>query len=490
MAKSLMNDMIILLPGISGSVLQRDGRDVWNLSGRVLFSAAWSLGGSVRSLTLDASKDDLDAEFAPDGIRATALIDDAHLVPGLCKVDGYTQLFETLFESFDLDEVGPDDETAGNLVRFPYDWRRDVRATARRLKRVVDRKLALWRANGGTKDSRVILVAHSMGGLVSQYYLEALEGWPDCRALITFGTPYRGSVKAVDFLTRGLKMLGMDLSSTLRSFPAVYQLLPRYPMIDIGAGQELKRAAELAVPLGLDPILVAAHVDLHKELDDARARHKADAKYLSDGYITIPIVGTRQPTLLSATWDGKALAVARTSPAGHEPGTADGDGTVPRVSAIPITQSEARDFRGYFVSEQHASLQNQGFVLGDLVDRLKLLQNRRIGAILGGEAPSSSGPLSLAVEDLYRPGEPVTLAARAADVPAGQAPALAATIEAVSGGSRVVLPMVQGEDGWAHAAPAGLASGLYRVEIAAAGENRARFLPVHSLFEVAAATEP
>ena len=65
-----------------------------------------------------------------------------------------------------------------------------------------------------------------------------------------------------------------------------------------------------------------------------------------------------------------------------------------------------------------------------------------------------------------------------------------ATIEAVSGGSRVVLPMVQEDDGWARAAPSGLASGLYRVEIAAAGENRARFLPVHSLFEIAAATEP
>jgi pimeloyl-ACP methyl ester carboxylesterase len=490
MAKALMNDLVILLPGISGSVLQRGGKDVWNVSGQAVLSALFSLGGSIRSLALDASQDDIEADRAPDGVEATAMIADAHLVPGLCKVDGYTQLFESLFESFDLDEVGPDDDQPGNLVRFPYDWRRDVRATARQLRRVVARKLDLWRANGGTKDSRVILVAHSMGGLVSQHYLEALDGWPDCRALITFGTPYRGSVKAIDFLTRGMKMLGVDLSATLRSFPSVYQLLPRYPVIATDGGGGLKRVVELTGPLGLDQVLVAAHVGLHQDLDAASIRHAADARYLSDGYVTIPVVGTRQPTLLSASWDGRAMAVARTAPPGHDPGMADGDGTVPRVSAIPLMQSKAREFRGFFVSEQHAALQNQAFVLGDLVDRLKLLQDGKTLAIQGGAAPSQVSPLSLEIEDLYGPGEPVTLAACAADARDGQVPALVATVEAVSGGSRVDVPLEPGADGWARAALTALAPGLYRVEVAAAGVDYARYLPVHTLFEYAGAAAP
>ena len=100
----------------------------------------------------------------------------------------------------------------------------------------MSRKLALWRRDGGTDGSRVILVAHSMGGLVAQYFLEALEGWRDCRALVTFGTPYRGSVNAVDVLANGLRPLGVDLSAPLRSFPSVYQLLPRYAMIGADSG--------------------------------------------------------------------------------------------------------------------------------------------------------------------------------------------------------------------------------------------------------------
>ena len=40
----------------------------------------------------------------------------------------------------------------------------------------------------------------SMGGLVSRYFLEVLEGWRDARALLTFGTPYRGSLNALDAL--------------------------------------------------------------------------------------------------------------------------------------------------------------------------------------------------------------------------------------------------------------------------------------------------
>ena len=32
--RKLMRDVIVCLPGITGSVLQKDGKDVWNISGR------------------------------------------------------------------------------------------------------------------------------------------------------------------------------------------------------------------------------------------------------------------------------------------------------------------------------------------------------------------------------------------------------------------------------------------------------------------------
>jgi pimeloyl-ACP methyl ester carboxylesterase len=45
---------------------------------------------------------------------------------------------------------------------------------------------------GSSRTPKLILVGHSMGGLVARYFLECLEGWRDTRRLVTFGTPYRG----------------------------------------------------------------------------------------------------------------------------------------------------------------------------------------------------------------------------------------------------------------------------------------------------------
>ena len=127
-SKAEMTDLVVMLPGITGSVLQRGGRDVWNLSARAGWSVAASLGGSIRSLRLEG--DDPDADDAPDGVRASALIEDLVLVPGLYKLDGYTMLPRKLAEEFVLRPCGPDDDAAGNFLKFPYDWRRDVRASA------------------------------------------------------------------------------------------------------------------------------------------------------------------------------------------------------------------------------------------------------------------------------------------------------------------------------------------------------------------------
>ncbi|WP_454131014.1 esterase/lipase family protein [Kitasatospora aureofaciens] len=93
-----------------------------------------------------------------------------------------------------------------NFLEFPYDWRLDNRIAARRLTETVERALHEWRQHTGNPAAKVIFLAHSMGGLVAaRYYLEALEGWRDCRALFTFGTPYRGSLNPLGFLANGYK---------------------------------------------------------------------------------------------------------------------------------------------------------------------------------------------------------------------------------------------------------------------------------------------
>jgi hypothetical protein len=193
-----MHDIVVLLPGITGSVLQKDGKDIWAISGQAIWKALTSLGSSLQQLML--GDEDPEIDDVGDGIKASRLMPDAHLVPGLVKVDGYSALSHLITGHFEVIRGSVDNVRPANFFEFPYDWRRDNRVAARLLKQFMDQRLALWRTYSGVAGAKVILLAHSMGGLVARYYLEVLEGWRDGRALITFGTPYRGSVNALSYL--------------------------------------------------------------------------------------------------------------------------------------------------------------------------------------------------------------------------------------------------------------------------------------------------
>ena len=51
-AKKAMDDVVVLLPGILGSVLQLDGKDVWAPSPRGIFQGVTSFGGGVKRLRI------------------------------------------------------------------------------------------------------------------------------------------------------------------------------------------------------------------------------------------------------------------------------------------------------------------------------------------------------------------------------------------------------------------------------------------------------
>jgi triacylglycerol lipase len=70
------------------------------------------------------------------------------------------------------------------------------------------------------------IVAHSQGGLVAAWYLKKLGGWRRVRALVTLGTPYRGTPAA---------LFGLALAPVA---PAVWQMTPRSAFV-----ARLRRAA-------------------------------------------------------------------------------------------------------------------------------------------------------------------------------------------------------------------------------------------------------
>jgi pimeloyl-ACP methyl ester carboxylesterase len=480
-----LRDLIVVLPGITGSVLQRDGCDVWAASVRAAWGALRSRGESLDRLSLprgaDPGTDDLG-----DGVRASTLVQDATIVPGLVKIDGYSRLVEMIRQTFGTslrDASAEGRKTPGNFVEFPYDWRRDNRYTAARLKRVVDEQLLQWRQHLGSNEPKAIFVAHSMGGLVARYYLEVLEGWPDCRALFTIGTPHRGSVNALESLVDGVRFPFVDMTAALRSFPSLYQLLPIYPVVERAGGTF--RVAELADIPGVEQAAAADALQFHREIEAAVARHQAEARYLDprSGYQLLPIVGFRQPTNQSASL-GAGVTIARRVPTGVDAVLGDGDGTVPRASAIPLEQSH--NVRQGFFPERHGTLQRNVNILQHVSASLEQLQVLGLGAIRGfnvSPAVAAQPGISLDLADAYDPGAPVTFNVSLVGASSVAGPPRA-RVERVAGGPVTISEFRRSQTGDWTLSLDSLMPGVYRVSVDVSDRQQAPPPPVHDLFEV------
>jgi pimeloyl-ACP methyl ester carboxylesterase len=435
-----MRDVVVCIPGITGSVLRKDGRDVWNISGGAVLSALTTLGRSIRDLKLE--RDPPDVDDLGDGITAPEVIRDVHLIPGFWKVDGYTKMLRYIEETFDV--------THGrNLFEFPYDWRRDNRVAARRLARRARSWLETWRTTSGAGDAKLVLVGHSMGGLIARYFLECIDGWRDTRTLVTFGTPYRGSLNALDTLVNGKKIKFFDLTEVARSFTAIHQLLPTYPCYDGGDG-ELAYVDATDIP-HLDRTKAKAALDFHREIADAVEAHLQDGAYVEGRYGLGRIVGIKQPTQQSAVRDGDRIKLRRTI-RGKDPG---GDSTVPRPSATPLEYED--DQGAAFSAERHASLQNDDHVLLQLTG--VLTGNAINWSQFKGVIPMID--LSLDVDDVHSTAEPVVVRAQPDTESVEELVAIAADVE--TGEERARQALTRRDDGWHEGELGPLPEGVYRV---------------------------
>jgi hypothetical protein len=462
-----MADLLVLLPGIGGSVLRRGGQDVWALSGGGILNCIRTFGQSLQKLRLAADPPDVDD--LGDGVTATGLFPDTHLLPGLWKIDGYSKIRQRLLDEFQL--------SAGlNYFEFPYDWRRDNRVAARKLARSCAGWLEAWRQRSGNSTAKLILLAHSMGGLVARYYLECLEGWRDTRTLITFGTPYRGSVNALNFLSNGFKkqLAGVnvvDLSALIQSFTSVYQLLPIYPCYDPGDGT-LRRPGDFKGITGVEDQKAAGALEFHHEISRAVEAHRRLEDYAERGYAIQPIIGIFQPTLQTAKRMGHGVEFSVRYPSSE---LIDGDGTVPRPSASPLEFDDLKVPSRTYIAEVHGSLQNADPVLVQV-------------AGLISERPSSgfrqsAENISLSVEDIYTGVEPIIIRSRSS-----VSQSLTAIILDSRTGRKVAqATMKASPEAAASAEFAPLPAGTYRITVQGEpqenGATGAR--PVHDVFVVA-----
>lgn len=348
--RSKIKDLVVLIPGIFGSRLLHNGRPFWGDDSPSFLQWARRHGGDLAHLSIgpdDASLDDIG-----DGIQPDGLIENFLVVGRFVKVGGYRSLASFLQKDLGL-------KLGENLQFFAYDWRRDLRVAARRLATRLEGWLHTWRNRSGQPQARAVLVAHASGGLVARYYAEVENGWPSIRKIVTIGTPYLGSIRALDILYFGLdfRSYGLpfhDLTPVARTFTSIYEILPQYPSIRTPTG-ELVSPFEIRIPTFEQHKMERAR-QFHRDLVDHHSRNRAAAGYKAMGSTTIAGIG--QPTAeVSRLLPNGTLSV-ETDPAETE---ADGDGIVPRFSA-EFAAPGGFESRVLYVPQSHGMLVSDAIV--------------------------------------------------------------------------------------------------------------------------------
>ncbi|MFV2084295.1 lipase/acyltransferase domain-containing protein [Micromonospora sp. LOL_021] len=370
---------MVVVPGIMGSQLwdTQDERLVWGSAGAVVRS--WLGGGPLKAMHLAPGQwEDRRPRIIPKG-----LITGPVWLPELRGLEPYTGLVRELARVVAAPEA---------LRTFPYDWRLPLRHNAALLGEAVQEHLDQWRRHtAAAPDARVVLVAHSMGGLLARYFTEILGGSAVVRRTFTIGTPFYGAVKAAVMLNQGrgtpMPLPHLRVRALAATLPAVHDLLPTYRCLITPTG--IRRLTEHdIVALGGDPYLARLSRDTHRDLEGAGTH----------GLHTV--VGLGQLTAQSMTFDHDQVTALPTLPEdGGDPGLApdrDGDETVYSESAAGQVDPL------HYVCQTHGGLASTPEVAFQIVERLV---GRRNKPPLG-EAPA---PLGLDLPDAVRVGDPFTV---------------------------------------------------------------------------------
>ncbi len=193
---------VVFVPGMMGSELWIGSERLWP-SPRLIITnpEAFLLPGDPR-------------------IEARGIVNDVVIVPNIIQLRQYSGLGDYLVTGLGY--------TRGkDLLEFGYDWRHDVRLAAQRLAETIER----WEVK-----APITIIAHSLGTLVTRYYVERLGGKRLVERIILMGGPHYGTPKGLASILSGPGVLpfGMGherMRAVLSTFPSAYQILPIYPSV-------------------------------------------------------------------------------------------------------------------------------------------------------------------------------------------------------------------------------------------------------------------
>jgi pSer/pThr/pTyr-binding forkhead associated (FHA) protein len=188
---------VVFVPGMMGSELWRGSERLWP-NVKVMFT-----------------EPELFRFKSGEAMEARGIVGEVVLVPNLVKQQRYSRLGDYLEEALGY-------ERGRDVFEFAYDWRQDNRLSAQQLAEAVKR----WAVT-----QPITLIAHSLGCIVSRYYVERLGGKHKVGRLILLGGPHAGYPRAISHLLSGpgilpFGILGERVRKVIATFPALYQILP------------------------------------------------------------------------------------------------------------------------------------------------------------------------------------------------------------------------------------------------------------------------
>ncbi|MEM9018667.1 MAG: alpha/beta hydrolase, partial [Verrucomicrobiota bacterium] len=222
------------------------------------------------------------------------------------------------------------------VLEFSYDWRKPIEDSADRLASFLEQEA---RRSG---DSRFVLVAHSMGGLVCSLYAHRHSRWRDyVEKAIFCGSPLGGSFAISEILngTNGAirKLSAVSLWSSLEemqamgaSFPGAIQMLPH---------PEIFPTAKDLYTRSVHPVFAQPTADWLMASENVKPLLRNS-----------PILG-KTTMLVSLSHPTVGRVVYSNGQQSSDPEPVRGDGTVPGESAIVdgVTAYEVREKHGNLV---------------------------------------------------------------------------------------------------------------------------------------------
>lgn len=258
-----------------------------------------------------------------------------------------------------------------DVVFFPYDWRLSSEKSARELEKLVSQ------AGYGS----IMLIGHSMGGLVCSAYAAKPANKAKIEKVIAIGTPFLGTPKTLETFETGrmadsLKADGVTgdiLKGLVKNFPALYELLPSSQYYEYG-GQGMAAITKEHGPAGAvdeiagyqataefiggrsfaqgKPLIKNAQL-FHDSL------YSGGTHVLLDGMDSYFIAGTGRATGAGYTYaadeDSNITGITDLHKA------ANGDGMVNTLSAT--IGGKAPKNRTYYFEDEHQALVSDGRVI-------------------------------------------------------------------------------------------------------------------------------